>query len=180
MNDRLAAKVWGSKMSLLVCGQTVKERLTSLNMHLHWAEKRCLIPSTTMISLTFNNLHLRAKGCERGRCPRALFFSACTIPSHNKEKLGSFVAFISRNKTSQEIWWHALCLEMQYGWSHRPQSVCIITARRPVPTPSSKWQRIAAYRRDQNSRKTCGSSFERVLDKRILVGCRDWNTQATH
>lgn len=103
-----------------------------------------------------------------------------------KKELGSFVAFkrhsFSRNNThtSQEIWWRAICLEMEYCWSHRPQSVCIITAWRPVPAPSSKQQRTAAYQQDQKSKKACGSSFERVLDKRILVGRRDWNTQATH
>lgn len=48
-----------------------------------------------MISLTFNNLHLRAKGCERGRRPRPIvsfFVSARTICSNSKKKVGSFVA----------------------------------------------------------------------------------------
>lgn len=142
-----------------------------------------------MISLASNDLHLKAKGCERGWCPCIIFFflflNAWTLRSYSKKQPGSF-AFkrhsFSRNNTntSQEIWWRAICLEMEYRWSHRPQSVCIITAWRPVPTRSSKWQRIAAYQQDQKSRKTCGSSFERVLDKRILVGRWDWNTQATH
>lgn len=59
------SKVWGPKMSLLVCRPTVKERLTS------WC--------------------------------------------NSKEK--TFGAFIPRNNTSQEVWWRAICLEMQYGWS---------------------------------------------------------------
>lgn len=64
------SKVWGPKMSLLVCRPTVKERLTS------WC--------------------------------------------NSKEK--TFGAFISRSNTSQEVRWRAICLEMQYGWRHRPQS----------------------------------------------------------